>query len=81
MSIFITSLMLLATGIIMLRGFALISTLSHKKWTGCTFEFFGFSTSVAFTMGGAVGILFNHQSGPILLLFGMAGWMFFNRRM
>ena len=31
MSIFITSLMLLATGIIMLRGFALISTLSHVE--------------------------------------------------
>ena len=80
MSIFITSLMLLATGIIMFRGFSLISTLSHKKWTGCTFEFFGFSTSIACVMAGAGGILFNHHSGPILLLVGMAGWMFFNRR-
>lgn len=80
MSIVLTALMLIATSIIMLRGFSLISTLSYKKWTGCTFEFVGFSASIALTMGGAVGILFNHQSGPILLLIGMAGWMFFNRR-
>ena len=81
MSSIITALMLVATSVIMLRGFSLISTLSLKKWTGCTLEFIGFSTSVSFVMGGAVGILFNHQSGPILLLLGMAGWMFFNRRM
>jgi hypothetical protein len=80
MSIVQTILMFLATGGVLMRCFGLVSVLNRKKWVGHPFEFTGFSSAIALTAGGAVGVLLGSSLGPLLLLTGVAAWMFFDRR-
>lgn len=77
----ITLLMLSAMLVILGRCIELSAVLSRKLWSGHPFRFAAFSVAVALTAGGAVGVLFGWGGGPVLLLLGIGGWMFFDRRL
>jgi len=81
MNLILTLVLLGGTAVVLGRSIELASLLSRKHWTGHTFQFAGFSLSVAVTSGGAMGTLFGWQYGPVLLLAGIAGWMLFDRRL
>jgi hypothetical protein len=74
-------LLLAPTMVILWRSIDLASTLSRKLWVGHPGRFAGFAVSIALTAGGAVGVTFGMLSASVLLLLGVSGWMFFDRRM
>jgi hypothetical protein len=80
-NILLVLMMLLGTVIVLGRCIELSALLSRKGWMGNPFQFVGFSVSVALTAGGAVGVLFFWGYGQVLLLLGIAGWFYFNRRL
>lgn len=80
-NLFVTLLMLSAMLVILGRCIELSAVLSRKLWSGHPFRFAAFSVSVALTAGGAVGVLLGWGVGAALLLLGIGGWMFFDRRL
>jgi hypothetical protein len=72
-------LMLAATAVIFWRGIGLAATLNRHQLDH-HFKFVGFSASIALSVGGAVGVLLGWGCGQYLLLIGVAGWFFFDRR-
>jgi hypothetical protein len=80
MKIVFPILMLAATAVIFWRGICLAATLNRHLWLDHHFKFVGFSASIALSVGGAVGVLLGWGCGQYLLLIGVAGWFFFDRR-
>lgn len=70
----------LAAGVIMVHCTCLIAKLNHRNWYGHKLQFVGLSAAYALIGGGAVGIALGYPPAIMLLLFGEAARVVFDRR-
>lgn len=73
-------ILIMAAGVVMVHCICLISKLSPRRWFGHRLQFFGLSAAYSFIAGGSVGIVFGWPLASVLLLFGVAGKILFERR-
>jgi len=69
-----------ALAVVLMRTVHQIAHLDHRTWVRQRIKFAAFSFSIALICGGALGAALNLSYSHILLLFGVAGWFFFDRR-
>ena len=74
------NLILIPAAVVMVHCIYMIAHLNPREWRGQRFYFSGLAMSYSLTAGGAVGIAIGWTPGPLLLLFGLAGLIIFDRR-
>lgn len=71
---------LLASAMVIVHCICMVAKLNHRTWLGHKLDFAGYAASYAMLGGGAMGVAFNWQPGSMLLLLGISGLIFFDRR-
>lgn len=74
-------LMILSAIIVMVHCTCMIARLNYRNWFGRQLQFVGLTVSYSFIAGGSVGIALSWPPAAAVLLFGLAGWILFDRRM
>lgn len=69
-----------ASMVIMVRCTCMVAKLNHRNWYGHKLQFTALAISYAFIFGGAAAFALGWTAGALLLLFGMAGRVLFDRR-
>lgn len=77
---FILLVEVFCASIILLRAIQIGSRLDWKHWSGHPLRFIGNSIAYPLLAGGALGILFERNSGFLLLLIGIMFQMLSERR-
>lgn len=77
---FVQMLAMLAACIVMVHTVCVASSVSRKAWEGHALQFAGIAFSYALVAGGSLGVVLRWAHGPEMLLFGVAGWIVFDRR-
>ena len=73
-------LLMVPTLVVLVRVVCVASKLSRKAWSGHQWEFVGLSLSYSLVAGGALAVCMYWHDGSALLLYGVAGWILFDRR-
>lgn len=73
-------LVMLSAGVVMYHIICVSSRLSRKAWAAHPLRFLGLSASYGLVCGGSVGVALHWEPAALLLLFGVAGWVLFDRR-
>mgnify|MGYP006921351327 CR=1 FL=1 len=81
MTIAVSAVAILAAGVVLMRCICLGAHLSPDKWGTHRLHYALFATSLACLGAGALGVALGWLPANLLLLFGVAGWVAFDRRM
>lgn len=74
-------LYLLAAGVVLMRCVCLAAHLNPAKWGRHRIHYALYAASLACLGAGALGVALAWPPARLMLLFGVAGWVLFDRRL
>lgn len=81
MQFIISVMMIISAGVVMFRCIYVIAHFDKRSWTGQKAKMMGLTLAYALVGGGVIGVVLGYLPGMKMLVIGIAGLIFFDRRL